>query len=364
MSVFAKADFDAHEQVVFVSEPQAGLKAIIAIHNTSRGPALGGCRMWNYAHEDDAIADALRLSKGMTYKSALAGLPLGGGKSVIIGDARTQKTPELLQAFGRALQNLGGRYVAAEDVGTSTDDVMEMRKATGFVAGLPGVVQGGSGDPSPATAMGCFLGLKQAVKHRLGRDDLRGLKVAVQGLGHVGEYLCAHLHEAGAQLVVSDIRADLVDRMMQAFGAIPVAPEAIYDVEADVFAPCALGAILNDATLARLKAKVIAGSANNQLAEARHGNDLMKMGILYAPDYVINAGGIINVSYERATFDPATRGQGFDAEAAAAHVAKIPGTLAEIFTRSERTGLPTAIVADQLAEERFTPASAAAAVAA
>ena len=341
MPVFSSPDFDRHEQVVFCHDEASGLKAIIAIHNTSRGPALGGCRMWAYASEEEALTDVLRLSRGMTYKSALANLPYGGGKSVIIGDSRLDKSPALFRAMGAAVQRLAGRYIVAEDVGISVPDVEFMQQETRHVAGT---TSGGSGDPSPATAYGVYMGLRAAVKHKLGRDKLEGLTIAVQGLGHVGQYLCRHLAEDGARLIVTDINEPAVQAAMAEFDAQRVAPDEIYAVDCDVFAPCALGAVINDDTLEFLKAKVIAGSANNQLAEPRHGDILKQRGVLYAPDYVINAGGVINISHE---------GPAYDKDKAFAHVAEIHDTLLEIFRRAEAEGLSTATAADRIAEERF-----------
>jgi len=348
MSVFSARDFSAHEQVVFAHDAASGLKAIIAIHNTRLGPALGGCRMWPYASEEEAVIDALRLSRGMSYKSALAGLPLGGGKSVIIGDSRSQKTPALMQAMGRAVEQLAGRYIVAEDVGTSTPDMTEIRKQTKHVVGLA-PDQGGSGDPSPATAWGCFLGLKQAVQHQLKTSDLEGLTVAVQGLGNVGQHLCHLLHEAGAKLIVADIRPESVEKIVSACGARAVGTSEILAVEADVLAPCALGAILNDASIAQLKTKIIAGSANNQLAEARHGQTLRERGILYCPDYAINAGGVINVCYEHLS-GPG----GYNRDKAYAHIGKIAGTMQAIFDLAAQQDIPTSLAADRLAEQRLT----------
>lgn len=347
MSVFAARDFSAHEQVMFAHDAATGLKAIISIHNTNRGPALGGCRMWAYASEAEAITDALRLSKGMTYKNALAELPLGGGKSVIIGDARTQKTAELMQAMGRAVERAAGRYIVAEDVGTSTPDMTEVRKFTKNVVGLA-PEQGGSGDPSPATAWGCFLGLKQAVKHQLKTEDLKGLSVAVQGLGNVGQHLCHLLHEAGTKLVVADIRAESVQKVVTAYGATAMAADAIASAAVDVFAPCALGAILNDTSIPLLKCKIVAGSANNQLAEARHGQMLLDRGILYCPDYAINAGGVINVSYEYVS-GPG----GYDRDKSYAHIGKIAQTMQTIFDIAAKEGIATSQAADRLAEARI-----------
>ena len=347
MAVFSQIDFADHEQVVFVSDDASGLKAIIAVHNSNLGPALGGCRMWPYATEDEAIRDVLRLSRGMTYKSAMAGLKLGGGKSVIIGNPRTQKTPELLAAFARALEQLNGRYIAAEDSGTSVADMKYMAQFTQHVAGIvdkPTDEGTRSGDPSPATAYGVFVGIKAAVKERLGRDSLKGVRVAVQGVGNVGFDLARQLKEAGAELWVTDIHRDSLTAAARDLGATVVAPEDIFGLDVDVFAPCALGAVINDATLPQLKAKIVAGAANNQLAEARHGAELFRRGILYAPDYVINAGGIIDVYHERT---------GFDRAVLLRHIEGIHDNLMEVFERSRKEERPTGEVADAIAEERF-----------
>ncbi|OYD54961.1 amino acid dehydrogenase [Thauera propionica] len=347
MAVFSLSDFADHEQVVFVSDDKSGLKAIIAVHNSNLGPALGGCRMWPYASEEEAIRDVLRLSRGMTYKSAMANLKLGGGKSVIIGNPRTQKTPELLAAFARALEQLNGRYIAAEDSGTSVVDMKTMTQFTRHVAGIhdkPSDQGTRSGDPSPATAYGTFIGIKAAVKERLGRDSLEGLRVAVQGVGNVGFDLARQLKAAGAQLWVTDIHREPLLQAGKELGATVVAPEEVFGLDVDVFAPCALGAILNDSTIPQLKAQVVAGAANNQLAEARHGAELMKRGILYAPDYVINAGGIIDVYHERI---------GFDRAALIKHIEGIEDNLMEIFERARKEERPTGEVADAIAEERF-----------
>jgi len=340
MSVFEHREFDGHEQVVFCHDSASGLKAIIAIHNTNLGPALGGCRMWPYASDEDALTDALRLARGMTYKSALADLSFGGGKSVIIGDPRRDKSEALFRAMGRYVESLGGRYTVAEDVGISVPDVEIMARETRHVAGT----SKGAGDPSPATAYGVYMGIKAAAKHRLGVDRLNGLRIAVQGVGHVGYYLCRHLSAEGAELVVADIAQDSLDRVVREFDAHVVAPEAIATAAVDIYAPCALGATINDETLPKLQAKVVAGSANNQLAEARHGEALRRRGILYAPDYVINAGGIIAISHE---------GPAYDESKAFAHVAQIHDTLLEIFRRAEAEKVATSEAADRLAEERF-----------
>lgn len=348
MKLFTHHEFDHHEQVVFCHDKASGLKAIIAIHNTHRGPALGGCRMYPYASEADALNDVLRLSRGMTYKSAVANLPLGGGKSVIIGDPRSEKTPELIHAMGQAVERLGGRYIVAEDSGTSVADMLLMGELTQHVSGIAEKcdAEGNcrSGDPSPMTARGIFVGIQAAVRHRLGRESLEGVRVAIQGVGNVGHHLAKHLHAAGARIWVSDINRDAVQQMVTELGAVAVANEEIYDQEVDVFAPCALGAILNGETIPRLRASIVAGAANNQLAEKRHGTALMKKGILYAPDYVINAGGVIDVCYERIAMDQQQIVQQVDA---------IGDILSEIFDRAEQQHIPTDELADQLAEERF-----------
>ena len=347
MAVFSLSDFADHEQVVFVSDDKSGLKAIIAVHNSNLGPALGGCRMWPYASEEEAVRDVLRLSRGMTYKSAMARLKLGGGKSVIIGNPRTDKTPALLAAFARALEQLNGRYIAAEDSDTSVADMKYMTQFTQHVAGIhdkPSDAGTRSGDPSPATAYGTFIGIQAAVKERLGRDSLDGLRVAVQGVGNVGYDLARQLKEAGAQLWVTDIHREPLVQAGRELGATVVAPDEIFGLDVDVFAPCALGAILNDSTIPQLKASIVAGAANNQLAEARHGVELMKRGILYAPDYVINAGGIIDVYHERI---------GFDRAVLLKHIEGIHDNLMEVFERARKEERPTGEVADAIAEERF-----------
>lgn len=341
MALFTHREFDAHEQVVFCHDPASGLRAIIAIHNTKLGPAVGGCRMWPYATEEEALTDALRLSRGMTYKSALADLPFGGGKTVVIGDPKTMKSDALFLALGRFVETLGGRYIVAEDVGVSVEDVEIIGRATSHVAG---VSAGGAGDPSPATAYGVFMGIRAAVAHKLGSNSLDGVRVSVQGLGHVGMHLCGFLANEGVKLTVTDINQAAIEQAAREFHARAVAPDAIYGVPGEVFAPCALGAVVNDETIPLFKAPIIAGSANNQLAEARHGAELTQRGLLYAPDYVINAGGVINISHE---------GPSYDKEAAVNHVAKIHDTLREIFNRAEADGMPTSEAADRLAEERL-----------
>jgi len=335
VALFDLVDFDDHEQVVFCTDKASGLKAIIAIHSTKLGPAVGGCRMWDYASDEEAVTDALRLSKGMTYKNAMAGLPMGGGKSVIIGDAKTIKSEALFKAFGQALNNVNGRYISAEDVNINTRDIAIVNSVTPFVTGT----EGKSGDPSPFTALGTFLGIKAAVKYKYDRDDLTGLKVAVQGLGSVGYGVCELLHKAGAELFVTDINTESLAKAEQQLNATVVGLDDIYDQDVDVYAPCALGATINDDTIARLKATIIAGCANNQLAESRHDNILVEKGILYAPDYVINAGGIINIAFE----------EDYDAAKATAKVEEIYDTLMTVFTTADKENKPTGLVADEIA---------------
>ena len=348
MSVFSHPEFDNHEQLSFFCDEETGLKAIIAIHNTNRGPALGGCRMWHYASDEEALRDVLRLSKGMTYKSALANLDLGGGKSVIIGDPRKHKSEDLLAAMGRFLERTGNQYIAAEDSGTSVPDLQVMNRFTCNVAGvtertgIDGLPC--NGDPSPATAYGTFIGLKTAVQYKLDRKDLNGLKVAIQGVGNVGYRLAEHLHAAGAELFVTDIHEEQVQRAVAELGATAVSQNEILSLDVDVIAPCALGAVLNDDSIPMIKAKVVAGASNNQLASQRHDLMLRERGILYAPDYVLNAGGIIDVFYERV---------GHEHTKVRAHVETIADTLTEIFTRADTQDRPTGEIANELAEERF-----------
>ena len=352
MWLFDHPEFDDHEKVLFGHDHATGLKAIIAIHDTTRGLAVGGCRLWNYEREEDALTDVLRLSRGMSYKSALANLPFGGGKSVILGTPEI-KSPALFRAMGRLVDSLGGQYRVAEDVGISVEDVETMGEVTPHVAGTRA---GGFGDPSPATARGVFMGLKAAVKAKLGRDDLIGLRVAVQGLGSVGYHLCRLLHAAGAKLVVTDINQEAIARCVQEFGADAAAPDAIYDQDVDVYAPCALGATIHDDTIPRLKASIVAGSANNQLAEERHGEALRQAGILYAPDYAINAGGVIVIAHETRPGSPA-----YDETLAMQHVDRIHETLLAIFERAEQDGVATSLAADRVAEDRLAPLLSAAA---
>lgn len=338
MSLFEHKEFDNHEQVVFCHDQESGLKAIIAVHDTTMGPSLGGTRMWNYASSAEALTDVLRLSRGMTYKSALAGLPLGGGKAVIIGDAKTDKSDPLFKAYGRFIDSLGGKYITAEDVNIRTTDIAVISTQTRYVAGTAEK----AGDPSPHTALGAYLGLKAAVKHALGSEDLTGVKIALQGLGAVGYGLAEYCAKDGAILFVSDVNQEAVDRAVSKLGATAVSIDDIYDQDVDVYSPCALGATINDDTLKRIKAKVIAGSANNQLATAAHDKIVKDMGILYAPDYVINAGGVIHVCSEAASFSN---------EETAARVRNIYNTLDKIFTRAKAENRPTGEIADEMARE-------------
>jgi leucine dehydrogenase len=349
MSVFTHEEFDRHEQVSFFHDEETGLRAIIAVHDTRLGPALGGCRMWAYESDEQALRDVLRLSRGMTYKAAITGLPLGGGKSVIIGDARKVKTPAMMRAMGRAVESFHGRYIVAEDVGTTVDDLNQMHKETGYAVGVAHDGQG-TGDPSPTTAYGVYMGLKAAVKYRLGKESVAGLTIAVQGLGNVGYNLCKLLAKDGARLLVTDVQTDRIDTAVKELQATAVALNEIYGVEADVFSPCALGAILNDDTIPRLKARVVAGAANNQLAEARHGDALRDAEVLYVPDYLINAGGLIHVYYE---YLSRTSGALTPRAEVLAQVEKIAATAESIFNRADKDSVSTALAADRIAEQRF-----------
>lgn len=334
-----------HEQLLFCNDPATGLRAIIAVHDTTLGPALGGTRMWPYTSEADALEDVLRLSRGMTYKSALAGLDLGGGKAVIIGDARTQKTEAMFRRFGRFVESLNGRYITAEDVGMSVAEMVNIRKETNNVVGLP-VSMGGSGDPSPVTAYGVFCGLKAAAKTAYGSDDLGKRKVAVQGAGNVGRNLVSHLLKEGATVYMTDIHEDKLAAVKAEHPAVNlVKPDEVIGLDVDIYSPCALGATVNDKTLPLLKCSVIAGAANNQLAdETVHGKALMDKGILYAPDFLINAGGIINCAWERL---------GYNKQAALAQTEEIYHTALRIFKRSQEEGIPTYLAANQAAEQRI-----------
>ncbi|MEP3279323.1 MAG: Glu/Leu/Phe/Val dehydrogenase dimerization domain-containing protein [Stappiaceae bacterium] len=346
--VFEHPEFDQHEQILFGHDAQSGLSSIIAIHNTRLGPALGGCRMWPYQSTNEALEDALRLSRGMTFKNALAGLELGGGKSVIIADPRREKTDALLAAFGKQVHSLGGRYLTAEDVGISSIDMEVISTATPFAKGTQST---GLGDPSPYTALGVFCGLKAAVSHINDSADLQGVRVCVQGLGHVGYRVAQYLHEAGADLTVADIHQPTLQRAIQTFGAKTIAPEEAHSADVDVFAPCALGAGLNRKTIPEIRASIVAGAANNQLADQQDGRRLKDRGILYAPDYAINAGGVISIAMARPDEgDHEVRRRTF----------AIADTLSMIFRRSDREGLPPSDIADRMAQERLDDRSKAA----
>jgi len=303
--VFGQLSFDDHEQIVFCNDKDTGLKAIIGIHNSVMGPALGGTRMYNYANEWEALNDVLRLSRGMTFKAAITGLNIGGGKAVIIGDAKTQKTPELMRKFGEFVHSLSGRYITAEDVGMETADMDIVRDVTPYVTGIS-ESRGGSGNPSPVTAYGVYLGMKAAAKQQFGSDVLSGKKVLVQGIGHVGETLVDYLSKEGAIVTIADINEEKLNEVGTKYNAQIFRGEDLYNADVDIYAPCAMGATLNDNTVYKIKAKVIAGAANNQLADENvHGAILQERGILYAPDFLINAGGIINVYAELAHYDKA-----------------------------------------------------------
>jgi leucine dehydrogenase len=340
MEIFELIQQHEHEQVIFCYEPAAGYRGIIAIHNSTLGPALGGTRLWNYTSDQEALVDVLRLARGMTYKAAVAGLNLGGGKAVMIGDPKVKRREMLFRAHGRFVETLKGRYITAEDVGTSVEDMDYVHMETEYVTGLAGR----SGDPSPVTAYGTYRGIKAGAKHKLGSDDLDGVTVAVQGVGHVGYYLCEDLAAEGAKLIVTDIDEDRIQRVVDDFGARAVRPDEIYSADAQVFAPCALGAVVNDETLPRFKFEIIAGAANNQLAEERHGKELKDRGILYAPDYVINAGGLINVYGEL---------NGWSEERSKRKAGEIYDTLDQLFELAREEGLPTSEAADRLAERRI-----------
>jgi len=345
-TLFTHPEFDGHEQVLFGYDESTGLRGIIAIHSTRLGPSLGGCRMYPYASEDQALTDVLRLSRGMSYKAALAGLHQGGGKSVIIGDPRADKTPSLMQAMGAQVDRLGGAYIVAEDSGIAVADVAAMASRTAHVCGVAAPGASHDGNPSPATALGTFLAIRACVRRVLGRDDLRGVGVAIQGVGSVGARLAGHLAKAGARLWVSDTHQASAEACAAATGATPVAPDAIFDTPAEVFSPCALGAVLDAATIPRLRARIVAGAANNQLATAADDARLRDAGILYAPDYVINAGGIIDIHYHRPS-----QGLHYDAGAARQHLETIATRLDAIFDIAAREGRPTAAVADTMARD-------------
>ncbi|RFC54549.1 Glu/Leu/Phe/Val dehydrogenase dimerization domain-containing protein [Brumimicrobium aurantiacum] len=330
-----------HEQLLFCNDNATGLKAIIAVHNTTLGPALGGTRMWMYNNEIEALNDVLRLSRGMTYKNSISGLNLGGGKAVIIGDSKTMKSEALFRRFGKFVNSLAGKYITAEDVGISPLDMTWVNMETDHVAGLPGK----SGDPSPITALGTYVGMKACAKKQFGNDSLAGKKVAVQGVGHVGEYLVKHLCEENAEVYISDIDQDLLKRVSNEHGAKVVGLDEIYDIDMDIYAPCALGATVNDDTLSRLKCSIIAGSANNQLAdEVKHGQAVLDKGMIYAPDFVVNAGGVINVYAEVTNNTPAWALQKAEG---------IYDTVHQIIQRSSDENTPAYAIANKIAEERI-----------
>lgn len=344
MNVFEQMTDMEHEQIVYCHDKATGLKAIIGIHDTTLGPALGGCRIWPYKNEEEALFDVLRLSKGMTYKNAAAGLNLGGGKAVIIADPK-DKSEALMRSFGRFVESLNGRYITAEDVNSTTQDMMYIREETDAVAGLPEEI-GGSGNPSPFTALGTFEGIKATVKHRLGKDSLQGVSVAVQGLGNVGTSLCGMLHEAGAKLIVTDMSKERTQFVVDNYDADAVGLDEIYAVDADVFAPCALGAVVNDDTIDQFKFSVIAGAANNVLLnQDKHGQMLKDRNILYAPDYIINAGGVINVYYE--VINEYVR------ESVTAKVKNIYNILLDVYKISDDENIPTHTASARFSERRI-----------
>lgn len=342
--VFGQISFDDHEQVVFCQDKDTGLKAIIGIHNTVLGPALGGTRMWNYTNEWEAVNDVLRLSRGMSFKSSISGLNLGGGKAVIIGDAKTQKTPELMRRFGQFVDSLSGKYITAEDVGMETKDMDTVREVTKYVTGIS-ESKGGSGNPSPITAYGVFMGLKAAAKYQFGTDNLEGKRVLVQGIGHVGEVLVDHLTKNGAVVTIADINEQRIEEVVKKYGAKAFTGADLYAADVDIYAPCALGATINDETINKIQAKVIAGAANNQLAnEVMHGNLLKEKGILYAPDFLINAGGVINVYSELANLTSAQVMEKTE---------NIYNTSLEIFKFAEINNITTHRAAMEIAQKRI-----------
>ncbi|QLE03137.1 Glu/Leu/Phe/Val dehydrogenase [Galbibacter sp. BG1] len=342
--VFGQLSFNDHEQIVFCQDKDTGLKAIIGIHNTVLGPALGGTRMWNYENEWEALNDVLRLSRGMTYKSAITGLNLGGGKAVIIGDAKTQKNPALMRRFGEFVHSLSGKYITAEDVGMETADMDTVREVTPYVTGIS-EEKGGAGNPSPITAYGVFMGMKAAAKYQFGDDSLEDKKVLVQGVGHVGETLVDHLYNEGAQLFISDINEERLLELAKKYKAVIVPGNEIFNHELDVYAPCALGATINDATVNAINAKIVAGAANNQLADEKvHGAILKERGIAYAPDFLINAGGIINVYAEL---------EGYDKKEILRKTENIYKTTLDIFTHADTNNCTTHQSALQIAQQRI-----------
>ena len=346
--MFEHPSFDNHERVAFAHDTATGLRAIVALHSTARGAAAGGSRIWHYDSTNDALTDALRLSRGMSYKNAMAGLPLGGGKAVVLVDATRPKTPAMLAAFGRFVDSLQGHYVTAEDVGATVADMEIVATQTRYVSGLPRTAISGDGNPGPKTALGVYLGIKAAVKFQLRRDELRGLTVAVQGLGGVGYELCRLLAADGVQLRVADVRDASVQKAVVQFGAVASTPERILFERADVVSPCALGAGFNSTTIPKLQTSIVAGAANNQLATAQDGARLHSHGVLYAPDYVINAGGIISVGREYLG--------GATVESISAEIHRIPTRLTEIFARSSASNRATSDIADEMARQLLSEA--------
>lgn len=344
MTYYDHPEFKDHEQVIYCYDKASNLKAIIAIHNTVLGPSLGGTRMWMYGTEDEALTDVLRLSRGMTYKASVAGLSLGGGKAVIIGDPNKDKTKEMFLAYGKFINSIHGRYITSKDVGTTVEDLEIIRSVTKYVTGTE-QSPGGSGDPSPMTGYGVYVGIKACVKEMTGNDSLTGKKIAVQGAGSVAMYLCEYLAKEKAQIFITDIYRDKAQSVIKNHGGMFVEPDKIYDIDADIFSPCAMGAIINDQTLPRFKFKIIAGGANNQLAEeTKHDRKLMDRGILYAPDYVINAGGLINVADEL---------NGYNFERAKQKTSHIYDTLLEIFHIAKKEKISTHEASNRLAENRI-----------
>ncbi|MDG1806476.1 MAG: Glu/Leu/Phe/Val dehydrogenase dimerization domain-containing protein [Pirellulaceae bacterium] len=350
-SLASHPEYDGHEEVVFCEDSETGLQALIAIHSTTLGPSLGGSRRWKYSDRNEAVTDVLRLSKGMSYKHAIAGTRMGGGKAVMIANPDAEKTPALMRAFGRFVDSLEGRYITAEDVGTSVQDMLSVREETENVSGLP-IEHGGSGDPSPMTAYGTYCGILASLAWNQGLDQqeacnsevVKDRVIAVQGLGHVGMDLCQQLFAAGAKLIVADVNAARVEEACHQFKAIALPPDEIATAEADLFAPCALGGILNTVSIPNLGAAIVAGAANNQLMDDEDGARLHQQGVLYAPDFVINAGGIINIANEKPTYD---------ADKARTQTQEIANTLWQIFQRSRETNRPTSVVADELARQKL-----------
>ncbi len=344
MEIFEAMEKDEHEQILFCSDKKAGLRAIIAIHNTNLGPAFGGTRMWNYNSVNDALKDVLKLSKTMTYKAAVTGLNYGGGNAVILGDPNTQKSELLFRTFGKYVNSLAGRYYTAEDVGTTVDDMEFVRMETKYVTGISKAL-GGSGDPSPVTAYGVFVGIKACAKAKWGNDSLENKKIVVQGVGQVGKNLVEYLESSGAKLYVTDLYSERISNLLETVNAEVIKPEEIFDIDMDIFSPCALGGVINDKTIEKLKCEIIAGSANNQLEdEEKHGKILFDKGILYAPDYVINAGGLINVANEL---------EGYRQDRALKQADKIYDNLTKVIKNSKEQNIPTCKASAQIAEKRL-----------